>query len=63
MRMADVEIADDARLPIADWFDRIRQRRDAGDLDGARGSLSRFRAQHPRVALPEDLRALDVAPR
>ena len=63
IRLADVDISDDARLPIADWFQRIRQRRDEGDLDGARGSLARFRAQHPRVALPGDLRALEVPPR
>lgn len=63
IRIRDVGIGDDARLPIADWFDRIRTRRDAGDLDGARGSLARFRAQHPRVAIPDDLVALDVAPR
>ena len=63
IRMVDIGIADDARLPIADWFDRIRQRRDEGDLDGARGSLGRFRAQHPRVAVPVDLQALDVGSR
>lgn len=63
IRNVDVDISDDARLPIADWFDRIRSRRAQGDLDGARGSLARFRAQHPRVAIPDDLRTLDATPR
>lgn len=63
IRVVDIDIGDDARLSIPAWLERIRLRRDEGDLDGARGSLARFRAQHPRIAIPDDLRALDVGPR
>lgn len=52
------DIRADARLPIAGWIARIRARRDAGDLDGARASLARFVATHPRARIPNDLQPL-----
>lgn len=48
----------DAQLEPARWLQRIRERRDAGDLDGARESLKHFREAHPRVRVPRDLREL-----
>lgn len=56
-------VADDASLPPLEWLERIRERRDAGDLDGARDSLQRFVREYPRHRLPDDLRALRNAPR
>lgn len=51
-------VAQDTRLDRADWLERIRARRDAGRLDEARASLVLFRKAHPRVRIPDDLRAL-----
>lgn len=51
----------DASLPPADWLERIRARRDAGDTDGARDSLRRFMREHPRLRVPADLRPLRAA--
>ena len=51
-------IAADSRLGAPAWLARIRERRDAGDVDGARRSLQRFIAAHPRVLVPSDLRPL-----
>lgn len=51
-------VNDDLRLPRADWFDRIRARRDAGDVDGARESLQALVRLHPRWRVPADLRPL-----
>lgn len=51
-------VAEDTRLGRADWLERIRARRDAGRLDEARASLVLFRKSHPRVRIPDDLRAL-----
>jgi hypothetical protein len=53
---ADVEA--DTRLPARAWLARIRERRDAGDLDGARASLVRFVAAHRTTRVPADLRPL-----
>lgn len=53
---ADIEA--DARLPRTEWIARIRERRDAGDLAGARASLARFVRLHPRARVPADLRPL-----
>lgn len=53
-----VPARDDARLEPGEWFARIRARRDAGDLDGARASLRLLRHEHPRVPVPDDLHAL-----
>ncbi|BDU17207.1 hypothetical protein [Lysobacter auxotrophicus] len=60
--LAATPIAEDARLEPAAWLERIRERRDAGDADGARESLALFRRTHPRVRLPDDLRALARSP-
>ena len=46
---------------IEDWLQRIRQRRDDGDLDGARSSLMLFRREHPHHRVPDDLRALPAS--
>lgn len=59
--LADVPVREDARLPIEDWLQRIRQRRDEGDLDGARSSLMLFRREHPHHRVPDDLRALPAS--
>lgn len=59
--LADVPVREDARLPIEDWLQRIRQRRDGGDLDGARNSLMLFRREHPHHRVPDDLRALPAS--
>ena len=56
--LAAVPVARDSELALADWLDRIRLRRDAGDLAGARESLQLLRRAHPEVVLPEDLRGL-----
>lgn len=48
-------VSEDADLPVPAWFDRIRWRRNAGDLAGARDSLARLRADHPDAAVPDDL--------
>lgn len=56
-------VAHDARLAPADWLTRIRERRDAGDLAGARASLRRFMREYPHHRVPDDLRALRRAPR
>lgn len=49
---------EDAGLAPVDWLERIRARRDAGDVDDARASLAQFRRAHPRVRVPDDLAAL-----
>ncbi len=58
IRVTDVPVRNDRELAPAQWLQRIRDRRDDGDLDGARQSLAQFRKSYPRVRLPEDLRAL-----
>jgi len=60
--LAATPVAQDARLEPVVWLERIRERRDAGDADGARESLVLFRKTHPRVRLPDDLRALARSP-
>jgi hypothetical protein len=55
---SDIPISDDAHLAIAEWLERIRARRDTGDVDNARASLRLFQRQHPRIRLPADLRPL-----
>ena len=57
--LAELPVRDDARLPPVAWLQRIRDRRDGDDLDGARASLALFRESHPRVRLPDDLTRLD----
>ena len=53
---ADIEA--DTRLAPRSWLARIRARRDAGDIDGARASLARFVAVHRNTRVPADLRPL-----
>jgi hypothetical protein len=55
---SQVPVDDDTHLPSIEWLERIRARRDAGDADSARASLKQFQREHPRIRLPEDLRAL-----
>lgn len=52
------EVEADARLTRRKWLQRIRQRRDAGDVDLARASLERYLAQYPETRLPRDLQPL-----
>jgi hypothetical protein len=56
--LSKVPVNEDTRMTTGDWLERIRARRDEGDLDGARASLRLFRRDHPRVRIPDDLRAL-----
>lgn len=51
----------DASLPPLEWLERIRARRAAGDIDGARESLRGFMREHPRLRVPDDLRPLRAA--
>ncbi|HEY5802877.1 MAG TPA: hypothetical protein VIT90_04195 [Lysobacter sp.] len=63
IRAADLPVRSDRDLEPAQWLQRIRERRDSGDLDGARESLALFRKAYPRVHLPDDLRTLPASPR
>lgn len=56
--LAAVPVARDGELEPADWLERIRLRRDAGDLAGARESLELLRRAYPQTVLPDDLRNL-----
>jgi len=56
--VAAVPVARDGELEPADWLERIRLRRDAGDLAGARESLRLLRRAHPQTVLPDDLQDL-----
>ncbi|WP_138985780.1 hypothetical protein [Xanthomonas sacchari] len=48
----------DAQLSPRRWLQRIRERRDQGELDTARASLLRFQRAHPQRSIPQDLRPL-----
>jgi hypothetical protein len=52
------EVEADARLTRRQWLQKIRHRRDAGDVDLARASLERYLAQYPETRLPRDLQPL-----
>lgn len=54
----DLPVAQDQQLEPAAWLERIRARRDAGDIAGARESLRMLRRSHPGVVVPDDLREL-----
>ncbi|MCC7633591.1 hypothetical protein [Stenotrophomonas rhizophila] len=54
----EAAVAADAALPRKQWLKRIRERRDAGDVDTARASLERYLQHHPEVRVPHDLRQL-----
>lgn len=56
--MAPTSIDEDARLPRRKWLERIRSRRDNGDLDSARASLERFVLAYPETRIPRDLQPL-----
>ncbi|MFC3815875.1 hypothetical protein [Lysobacter sp. GCM10012299] len=58
VRMTEQPVRNDRELTPDQWLQRIRERRDGGDLDGARQSLALFRKANPRLRLPDDLRAL-----
>lgn len=55
---AVVPVSDDTHLESIEWLERIRARRDDGDMDNARASLKLFQREYPRIRLPDDLRAL-----
>jgi hypothetical protein len=40
------------------WLQRVRELRDAGEVDAARASLREFVRRHPQATVPDDLRAL-----
>lgn len=52
------DIEHDAALSRRQWLKRIRERRDSGDLSGARLSLQRFMQEYPEARIPRDLRPL-----
>ncbi|KQY51259.1 hypothetical protein [Lysobacter sp. Root494] len=54
---SEVPVNDDTHLASVEWLERIRARRDDGDVDNARASLKLFQREYPRVRLPDDLRA------
>ncbi len=56
MEQSSVEA--DAALSRRQWLKRIRERREHGDLDGARASLALFQAHYPSARVPRDLREL-----
>ena len=58
---SQVPVSADTQLPAAEWLERIRARRDSENLDDAKASLKLFRRDHPRVRIPDDLRALLAA--
>ena len=51
-------VAQDFRLVPDDWVERIRARRDAGDVESARRSLVAFMRANPQRPVPVDLRPL-----
>jgi hypothetical protein len=51
-------VRSDYRLPPRRWLERIRERVDAGDRDGATRSLHRFVRDYPYLVVPEDLAVL-----
>ncbi len=57
-RALDAAVEADAALPRTQWIKRIRERRDAGDVDTARASLERYLQHYPEVRVPRDLRQL-----
>lgn len=52
------EVLADATLARRQWLQKIRQRRDAGQIDLARASLERYLLQYPESRLPRDLQPL-----
>ncbi|GAB3383191.1 hypothetical protein [Lysobacter fragariae] len=60
---ADIPARQDAKLGRDAWLQRIHERREAGDLRGAKESLRLFRRQYPHVRIPSNLMDLQAAPR
>lgn len=60
--VSDLPVASDSQLSTVDWIERIRQRRDAGDLASARASLALLQHDHPGLSLPDDVRAILAPP-
>ncbi len=60
MRRTDLQVpvAEDARLPVNDWLERVRTRYGLGDEQAARQSLLMFVEDHPREPVPGDLEPL-----
>lgn len=52
------DIGNDASLTRQQWLKRIRERRDNGDLEGARASIHQFILDYPEARIPRDLRPL-----
>jgi hypothetical protein len=58
---AGIPVSDDTHLASVEWLERIRARRDDGDIDNARASLKLFQREYPRIRLPDDLRTFAEA--
>jgi hypothetical protein len=58
---AEIPVDDDTHLASVEWLERIRARRDSGDIENARASLKLFQREYPRIRLPDDLRAFAEA--
>jgi len=52
------DIDTDATLSRHKWLQKIRQRHNSGDVEGARASLHRFVQDYPEARIPRDLRPL-----
>ncbi|KRG61814.1 hypothetical protein ABB26_17735 [Stenotrophomonas humi] len=53
-----IDVDADASLSRHKWLLKIRERRDNGDIEGARTSLRRFVQEYPEARIPRDLRPL-----
>ena len=53
-----VPVANDARLPVDEWLERVRTRYGLGDAEAAKRSLLLFVRDHPEEAVPGDLEPL-----
>lgn len=51
-------VAQDFRLTPEEWLQRIRDRRDSGDVESARRSLREFVRANPQRVIPKDIRPL-----
>lgn len=58
----DLPVEADLGLAPEVWIERIRQRRERGNLESARRSLEALREAHPDIELPPDLATLRRAP-
>lgn len=52
------QVLADSKLSRRKWLQKIRHRRDAGEVDLARASLERYLLQYPETRLPRDLQPL-----